>query len=66
MWNASFSLDRTNVLQSALAKWVLTFQLKQAGILEEHEKLDSYPDFMFLFRNGESPFSYFGYLRKGC
>ncbi|PLW13221.1 hypothetical protein PCASD_21145 [Puccinia coronata f. sp. avenae] len=49
--NCMDCLDRTNVLQSALAKWVLTFQLKQAGILEEHEKLDSYPDFMFLFRN---------------
>jgi len=49
--NCMDCLDRTNVLQSALAKWVLTFQLKQAGILEEKESLDSYPDFMFLFRN---------------
>ncbi|WAQ89699.1 hypothetical protein PtA15_11A390 [Puccinia triticina] len=49
--NCMDCLDRTNVLQSALAKWVLTFQLKQAGILAENESLDSYPDFMFLFRN---------------
>ncbi|KAA1069312.1 hypothetical protein PGT21_020571 [Puccinia graminis f. sp. tritici] len=49
--NCMDCLDRTNVLQSALAKWVLTFQLKQAGILEENENLDKYPDFMFLFRN---------------
>ncbi|KNZ61879.1 hypothetical protein VP01_1345g2 [Puccinia sorghi] len=49
--NCMDCLDRTNVLQSALAKWVLTFQLKQAGILEEKESLDTYPDFMFLFRN---------------
>ncbi|KAH9458215.1 hypothetical protein Pst134EB_010516 [Puccinia striiformis f. sp. tritici] len=49
--NCMDCLDRTNVLQSALAKWVLTTQLKQAGILEENDKLDSYNDFMNLFRN---------------
>lgn len=49
--NCMDCLDRTNVLQSALAKWVLTRQLKQAGILNEQESLDLYPDFMFLFRN---------------
>ncbi|MBW0504532.1 hypothetical protein O181_044247 [Austropuccinia psidii MF-1] len=49
--NCMDCLDRTNVVQSALAKWVLTNQLRQAGILGEKEVLDSYPQVMFLFRN---------------
>lgn len=49
--NCMDCLDRTNVVQSALAKWVLTSQLKQAGILSAEENLDLYSDFMYLFRN---------------
>lgn len=48
------SLDRTNVVQSTFAKWALTQQLKQANVLGDNESLDAFPDFMFLFRNGQS------------
>ncbi|EGF98857.1 uncharacterized protein MELLADRAFT_79596 [Melampsora larici-populina 98AG31] len=49
--NCMDCLDRTGVVQSALAKWVLTAQLKQAGILNQREVLDSHPEFMSLFRH---------------
>ena len=51
--NCMDSLDRTNVVQSTMAKWALTQQLRQAGVLSEKETLDSHPDFIYLFRNGE-------------
>lgn len=47
------SLDRTNVVQSTLAKWALTQQLRQAGVLGTNETLDQHPDFIFMFRNGK-------------
>ncbi|KAH9818855.1 SacI homology domain-containing protein [Melampsora americana] len=49
--NCMDCLDRTGVVQSALAKWVLTAQLKQAGILNQRDVLDSHPEFMSLFRH---------------
>lgn len=49
------SLDRTNVVQSTMAKWALTQQLRQAGVLSEKETLDIHPDFIYLFRNGQWP-----------
>lgn len=49
--NCMDCLDRTGVVQSALAKWVLTAQLKQAGILSQRDVLDSHPEFMSLFRH---------------
>lgn len=45
-------LDRTNVVQSTLAKWALTQQLRQAGVLGQKETLDQHQDFIYLFRNG--------------
>ncbi|EMR08639.1 hypothetical protein PNEG_03115 [Pneumocystis murina B123] len=44
-------LDRTNVIQSALARWVLTKQLNDIGIFNDYENIEDYPDFDHLFRN---------------
>ncbi|KAI8456408.1 inositol/phosphatidylinositol phosphatase [Phakopsora pachyrhizi] len=49
--NSMDCLDRTNVVQSSLAKWTLAQQLRRSGILFENESLDSHHEFMFLFRN---------------
>jgi phosphatidylinositol 4-phosphatase len=34
------NLDRTNVAQAAIAKWILDLQLKAAGILSEKDGVD--------------------------
>ena len=47
------NLDRTNVAQSAIAKWMLNRQLRDINLLQEHESVDSYPDFMHQFRNSK-------------
>ncbi|CED84124.1 Putative phosphoinositide phosphatase [Phaffia rhodozyma] len=49
--NCMDSLDRTNVVQSALAKHALTEQLRLAGVLPSAQSIEDYEDFMFLFRN---------------
>ncbi|EJD04396.1 uncharacterized protein FOMMEDRAFT_83474 [Fomitiporia mediterranea MF3/22] len=49
--NCMDNLDRTNVAQSAIAKWMLNRQLRDIGILKEHESVDTYDDFMHHFRN---------------
>lgn len=36
------NLDRTNVVQAALAKWTLNHQLKALGVLAEGEDLDDF------------------------
>ena len=46
-----YSLDRTNVVQSALGKWVLNNQLRQIGVLGNKESVDEHPVFLHLFRN---------------
>lgn len=48
------SLDRTNVVQSALAKWVLNNQLRQVGVLSTKESIDEHQSFLHMFRNGET------------
>ncbi|CEQ41659.1 SPOSA6832_03410 [Sporobolomyces salmonicolor] len=50
--NCMDCLDRTNVVQSALGKWVLNNQLRQAGVLSVKESVDEHPAFLALFRNG--------------
>lgn len=45
------NLDRTNVVQSALAKWTLTQQLRATAVLEESENVDQFEEFMQEFRN---------------
>lgn len=49
-------LDRTNVVQSALARWVLNRQLRRIGILGELEKIENDNAAMSVFNNGKSSF----------
>ncbi|KAI9472050.1 MAG: SacI homology domain-containing protein [Benjaminiella poitrasii] len=49
--NCMDCLDRTNVVQSTLARWVLTQQLRDIGILEANQKLEDQADFMQNYRN---------------
>ncbi|RKF58746.1 Phosphoinositide phosphatase SAC1 [Erysiphe neolycopersici] len=49
--NCMDCLDRTNIVQSLLAKSVLNRQLRDVGALSRHENLSSFEDFDFLFRN---------------
>ncbi|CAG8851531.1 22489_t:CDS:2, partial [Racocetra persica] len=49
--NCMDCLDRTNVVQSALAKWTLTQQLRSVGVLSNKERIDEIVDFMEKFRN---------------
>ncbi|KAI0932523.1 hypothetical protein AcV5_004276 [Taiwanofungus camphoratus] len=48
--NCMDNLDRTNVAQSALAKWTLNRQLKALGVLHEGDSIDNYEEFMKDFR----------------
>ena len=45
--------DRTNVVQSTLAKWILEQQLETVGIFKPGEGLEKHPELWFTFRNGE-------------
>jgi len=49
--NCMDCLDRTNVVQSALANFVLVQQLKEVGILKNKQSIDDYPAFIRIFRN---------------
>lgn len=49
--NCMDCLDRTNVVQSMIARWTLTRQLTDLGILQKGESQDDDPDFAHLFRN---------------
>jgi hypothetical protein len=40
--NCMDNLDRTNVAQAAIAKWVLNLQLKAAGVFSESDSVDSH------------------------
>ena len=51
--NCMDNLDRTNVAQSAIAKWMLNRQLRDVGVFQEHESVDSHDGFMHDFRNSE-------------
>ena len=51
--NCMDCLDRTNVSQSALGKWALNKQLREAGLLSIKETVEDHEDFMTMFRNGE-------------
>ena len=46
------NLDRTNVAQSAIARWTLVRQLRDVGILRQDESVESYVRFLEDFRNG--------------
>ncbi|CEP14242.1 hypothetical protein [Parasitella parasitica] len=49
--NCMDCLDRTNVVQSTLARHVLTLQLRELGILEANQKLEDQQEFMHSYRN---------------
>jgi len=49
--NCMDCLDRTNVVQSAIAKRVLSAQLRSIGVLSDKESLDDHEHFMDVFRN---------------
>lgn len=51
--NCMDCLDRTNVVQSTLAKWVLEQQLQTVGIFQPGEGLEKHTELWFTFRNGE-------------
>ncbi|EEH46943.1 uncharacterized protein PADG_03041 [Paracoccidioides brasiliensis Pb18] len=49
--NCMDCLDRTNVVQSMLARWTLTRQFVDVGVLQPGESASDDPMFEFLFRN---------------
>ena len=49
--NCMDCLDRTNVVQSMLARWTLTRQLIDLGVLKQGEAADDDPAFAHFFRN---------------
>jgi hypothetical protein len=53
--NCMDNLDRTNVVQSAIAKWSLARQLQTVGYLSQGETIDDHDEFLHLFRNSQSP-----------
>ena len=53
--NCMDCLDRTNVTQSALGRFMLNRQFKAAGILSHKESIEDHEGFMMMFRNGTSP-----------
>ncbi|EGO02783.1 hypothetical protein SERLA73DRAFT_102758 [Serpula lacrymans var. lacrymans S7.3] len=48
--NCMDNLDRTNVVQAALAKWTLNHQLKTLGVFSENEQLDDFETLSSDFR----------------
>jgi len=48
------NLDRTNVVQAALAKWTLNHQLKAIGVLADNEDLVDFEALSRGFREGEA------------
>jgi hypothetical protein len=46
------NLDRTNVAQAAIAKYVLTKQLREVGVFGENETLDDHEELLAAFREG--------------
>lgn len=49
------NLDRTNVAQAAIAKYVLTKQLRDAGLFSECETIDNHEELSTSFREGMFP-----------
>ena len=46
------NLDRTNVAQAAIAKYVLTKQLRNVGVFGENETIDDHEELLAAFREG--------------
>lgn len=51
--NCMDCLDRTNVVQSMLARWTLNRQMIDAGVLEKGEDTAAFEGFEVMFRNGK-------------
>ncbi|EPQ32453.1 uncharacterized protein PFL1_00649 [Pseudozyma flocculosa PF-1] len=49
--NCMDCLDRTNVVQGTLARWVLNDQLRAVGVLSKDEKVETHETFMHMYRN---------------
>ncbi|KAI7863846.1 SacI homology domain-containing protein [Spinellus fusiger] len=49
--NCMDCLDRTNVVQSTLAKWVLNLQLRESDVLQSTEIVENNESFMTIFNN---------------
>ncbi|KAG8532985.1 uncharacterized protein KY384_001767 [Bacidia gigantensis] len=49
--NCMDCLDRTNVIQTMIARWTLTRQLIDAGVLQQGEAANDDPEFEHFFRN---------------
>lgn len=60
--NCMDCLDRTNVVQSTLARHILNQQLRELKILDINEKVEEHEDFMTSFRN--SKFQYKEFQQK--
>ncbi|KAI1797590.1 SacI homology domain-containing protein [Ganoderma leucocontextum] len=48
--NCMDNLDRTNVAQSAIAKWMLNRQLKELRVIQENDSIDNYDELTRDFR----------------
>ena len=53
--NCMDCLDRTNVIQSMLARWTLNQQMVDIGVLSPGENVESFENFEFIFRNSTFP-----------
>ena len=49
------NLDRTNVAQAAIAKYVLTKQLREVGTFGENETVDDHEELSVAFRESRCP-----------
>lgn len=49
--NCMDNLDRTNVVQTHLAKWTLNRQLREVGIISKEDAVENHPEFMTAFRH---------------
>jgi hypothetical protein len=50
--NCMDCLDRTNVVQSMLARWTLNCQMIDIGVLAPNETTEAFASFDFMFKNG--------------
>jgi hypothetical protein len=64
--NCMDCLDRTNVTQSALGRWMLNRQFRAAGILSHKESIEDHENFMTMFRNGTSLLFFFLILKTSA
>lgn len=51
--NCMDNLDRTNVVQAAIAKWTLNQQLRELGILSADDSIDNYESINKDFRESK-------------